>query len=142
MNLQLRDMELAVSCTLTQIPSLIRIRKSLKFMHQLRRSNDIIHSTKSAPKACNTLPMLYLQALAFSHTVYTDKSLPNDWLSMNFYQNFNQKNLYFKCFSNQNYKIGKNKISERMKIFNYKIPLKWLNLTKEQFKIRFKILFL
>ena len=76
------------------------------------------------------------------HSIYNDKMPMNDWLDLNFNQNFNQRETNFRAFNKSKYKVGKNKISERLTILNGKIPLEWLNLNKITFKLQCKQKFL
>ena len=87
-------------------------------------------------KYCN-----YKHALLL-HKIYNNHSPKLDWIALNFNQNFNSRNPTFMAFSNNNYKIGKNKISERLQTVNYKIKLEHLNLPLNQYKIKYKQKFL
>ena len=64
------------------------------------------------------------------HTIYNTNSPPLDWITLNFNQKFNSLNPYFQTFYTNNYKIGRNKVSERLKILNNEIKFDWLNLSK------------
>ena len=76
------------------------------------------------------------------HKIYNSHTPKLEWTALNFNQNFNTRNPYFRAFSRNNYKIGKNKISERLIILNNKIKLEHLNRTFDSFKIQCKQMFL
>ena len=76
------------------------------------------------------------------HTIYNTNSPPLDWITLNFNQCFNSRNPFFQISSVSTYKIGRNKVSERLKILNNKIKLDWLNLSKDSYKIKCKRMFL
>ena len=85
--------------------------------------------------------LMYKHSLLL-YNVYNNHTPPTDWMDINFNQNFNSRDQNFRVFNNSNYKVGKNKISERLCILNGKIPLEWLNLEKDTFKINCKLKFL
>ena len=84
---------------------------------------------------------IYKHALML-HKIYNNQTPKLDWISLNFNQNFNQRNQYFMSHSNSKFKIGRNKLSERMIQLNKKIKLDDLNLEYTPFKIKCKLKFL
>jgi hypothetical protein len=64
------------------------------------------------------------------------------WLSLNFQQNFNNRNEMVNIFDTSKFKIGKNLLVNRLRILNGKIKLDDFNLSLEAFKINYKELFL
>ena len=84
---------------------------------------------------------IYKHALML-HKIYNNQTPKLDWISLNFNQNFNQRNHYFMSHSNSKFKIGRNKLSERMIQLNKKIKLDDLNLEYTPFKIKCKLKFL
>ena len=85
--------------------------------------------------------MIYKHALLL-HSVSNNQTPFNDWLDLNLNQNFNTRETNFRAFNRNNYKVGKNKISERLSVLNGKIPLEWLNLDKISYKLKCKQKFL
>ena len=84
---------------------------------------------------------IYKHALLL-HKIYNSHTPKLDWIALNFNQNFNSRNSKFMSHSRSNYKIGRNKLSERMIQLNNKIVLNDLNLEFNPFKIRCKQKFL
>jgi hypothetical protein len=62
--------------------------------------------------------------------------MSQELLSLNFQQNFNNRN------DTSKFKIGKNFLVKRLRIINGKIKLDDLNLPLEAFKIKYRELFL
>ena len=85
--------------------------------------------------------MFYKHSLLLFNA-YNNHTPNKDWLDLNFNQNFNSRDPNFRSFSRCNFKIGKNKISERLCILNSKVPLNWLNQDKTTFKLNCKTKFL
>ena len=85
--------------------------------------------------------MIYKHSLLLFE-LYNNHKPSLDWLFLNLNQNFNTRETNFRVFNNSRYKVGKNKISERVIILNGKIPLDWLNHQKTTFKINCKQKFL
>ena len=84
---------------------------------------------------------IYKHALML-HKIYNNQTPKLDWIALNFNQNFNLRNSNFMSHSNSNFKIGRNKLSERMIQLNNKIKLDDLNLEYTPFKIMCKLKFL
>ena len=68
--------------------------------------------------------------------------MTEDWISLNFQQNFNGRNDKLQVFNVSNYKVGQNLIINRFKTLNNKIPYTWLNESVESFKVKCKKLLL
>ena len=66
----------------------------------------------------------------------------DDWLDMNFQQNFNARPSSVKINDFSNLKIGKNIMTNRLGVLNNVIDYDWLNLGLNTFKLRCKALFL
>ena len=102
-------------------------------------SFDTLHyaNQRATPKQIT----LYKHALLL-HKTYNDTNSNNDWLSLFFNQQFNQREPRVKFFNNSNYKVGNNLLANRFTCLNGKIELNWLNLSYETFKIKCKKEFL
>lgn len=85
--------------------------------------------------------LLYKHALLL-HKTYNDTKMSQEWLSLNFQQNFNNRNEMVNIFDTSKFKIGKNLLVNRLKVINGKIKLDDLNLSREAFKIKYKVVFL
>ena len=76
------------------------------------------------------------------YNLYNFQQPPKDWLSLNLNQVLTSRQTHFEIIRDQNYKIGSNKISNRIATLNKQIPLAWLNLSRESFKTKIKQLYL
>ena len=100
--------------------------------------NDIHTLTKRA-----TPPQLQI----YKHAIlllrlYNSIDTTSDWVRLNFQQTLTSRQTNFIILKNNNYKIGNNLICNRLSLLNNKIPLKWLTLTLETFKMKCKAKFL
>ena len=68
--------------------------------------------------------------------------MTDDWVSLNFQQNFNARNTRIQIYNVSNYKIGQNILVNRFKSLNNKIEYQWLNESLNSFKIKCKKLLL
>ena len=68
--------------------------------------------------------------------------MTDDWISLNFQQNFNGRNDKIQFFNVSNYKVGRNLLVNRFRTLNNKIDFKWFNDSFNTFKIKCKELFL
>ena len=68
--------------------------------------------------------------------------LENQHLSLNFKQVITGRLTKFKCFKDNNTKVGLNTLSNRLYVLNDLIPLDWLNMSKDTYKVHCKRLFL
>ena len=85
--------------------------------------------------------MKYRHALLL-HKCYNDPLMRNDWLALNFNQNFNARCNSIFFFKTNSYRVGNNLLSNRFNILNGNIPFDILNLPFLQFKLKMKSLFL
>ena len=76
------------------------------------------------------------------HKIYNGTSMNEDWIDMNYQQNFNTRNRKFHITDNSRLKIGINIMSNRLKVLNDKIDLDWLNLSLNSYKLKMKEIFL
>ena len=100
--------------------------------------NDIHTLTKRA-----TPPQfqIYKHAILLFR-LYNSIDTTSDWVRLNFQQTLTSRQTNFVIFQNNNYKIGNNLICNRLSILNNKVPLKWLALSLETFKMKCKVKFL
>ena len=87
------------------------------------------------------------QILIYKHAILLFKLYNNtqsslEWIALNFQQILKSRQLNFSISCNNSYKIGKNKLCNRLSLLNNKIPLSWLALTLESYKIKCKDKFL
>ena len=85
--------------------------------------------------------MKYKHAILL-YKIYNKGEPPKDWIALNFNQVLPRRQTHFAAIKDQNYKIGNNILSNRLTTLNKKIPLKWLNLSIDTFKVKCKTLFL
>ena len=68
--------------------------------------------------------------------------MTDDWLSLNFQQNYNGRNEKIQIFTISNYKVGQNLMVNRFKSLNNQIEFNWLNESLNSYKIKCKRAFL
>ena len=102
-------------------------------------SYNELHTLNS--RATPQMLMNYKHALML-HKIYNKNEPPQDWMSLNFEQALTSRQTYFLAIGTPNFKIGNNILSIRLKVLNNKIPLEWLNLSLNAYKIKCKELFL
>ena len=133
------------------IPSLNRILlKNLKaasasalklceHYHNPMQSYDNLHEkhTRATPQKV----MKYNHALLL-YKLYNSNSMNDDWVRLNFQQNFNNRNQNFHIIDAARTKIGKNLLTNRLGIINDNISLELLNSPFATFKLKCKQLFL
>ena len=61
-----------------------------------------------------------------------------DWVNLNFQQNFNEKIENVQIFDTSKLRVFKNILTNRLCILNSKINYKWLNLSLDSFKVKCK----
>ena len=66
----------------------------------------------------------------------------DNWIDLNFQQNFNDRNNFVQITDNSRLLIGKNTIVNRFKSLNNLIDYDWLNLSLDTFKLKCKSKFL
>ena len=87
------------------------------------------------------------QMLLYKHAIllfklYNTLNSTSDWVKLNFQQTLTSRQVNFKISQTNKYKIGLNLICNRLTVLNNKIPLKWLSLSIESFKLKCKERFL
>ena len=87
------------------------------------------------------------QMLKYKHAlllfnIYNNEVPHFEWLALNIDQIFTSRSNKFQVLTVINYKVGSNILTHRLSVINNQIPLSWLNLSKETFKIKCKELFL
>ena len=86
--------------------------------------------------------LIYKHALCLHKLVNSKAPHTIEWVSLNFNQILTTRQTSFMTHKNNKQKVGLNAMANRLKILNGKIPLSWLNMTLESFKINCKKLFL
>ena len=74
--------------------------------------------------------------------LHNSTNMSEDWVSLNFQQNFNARNNKIQIFNDSNYKVGQNLLVNRFKLLSNKIDYHWLNESLNSYKIKCKNLFL
>ena len=74
--------------------------------------------------------------------LWNDPIHSNEWLALNFQQNFNERCSTVKIFETNNYKVGRNLAINRLRVVNGLIEFDWLNLSNNTYKIKCKTKFL
>ena len=65
-----------------------------------------------------------------------------DWIDLNFQQNFNERNNHVQIYEVSRLRIGRNTIVNRLKCLNNSIDYDWLNQSLNTFKVKSKMKFL
>ena len=65
-----------------------------------------------------------------------------DWIDLNFQQNFNERNNHVQIYEVSRLRIGRNTIVNRLKCLNNSIDYDWLNQSLNTFKVKYKMKFL
>ena len=76
------------------------------------------------------------------HKIYNDTGMGEDWIQLNFNQNFSGRLTKFITTDTSRYKIGKNRMSNRLRVINNEIELSDLNKSYNAFKMLMKKLYL
>ena len=71
--------------------------------------------------------MIYKHSLLL-FKIWNESIYSKDWLALNFQQNVNERTNFVMIFETINLKIGKNLVTNRLKIMNGLINFDWLNL--------------
>ena len=85
-------------------------------------------------------PMKYRLSIQL-FKIWNGESQNDDWVDMNFQQNFNARVDFIQIIETSKLKIGKNIIMNRLSILSRLIKYDWLNLSLNSFKIKVKDLF-
>ena len=96
---------------------------------------------KMANRATPEMMSKYKHALQL-HKIYNDTGMGEDWIQLNFNQNFNSRLTKFITTDTSRYKIGKNRMSNRLRVINNEIELSDLNKSYNAFKMLMKKLYL
>ena len=105
----------------------------------LRISYDQLHKIHKRATPINV--MKYRQSIQL-FKIYNNDNQSDDWIDLNFQQNFNARNDNIQIYDVSRLKVGKNLMINRLSILNGQIKLDWLNLGLNSFKIKMKQLFM
>jgi hypothetical protein len=86
--------------------------------------------------------MMYYKHALLLYKTYNESTPTKNWLTLNFQQNFNNRNNTLRVFSTSNYKVGQNLTSNRFVVINGILNLDWLNESFDTFKVKCKDKFL
>ena len=86
--------------------------------------------------------ILYKHALSLYKLTNEESPHSNEWVALNLNQIFTSRQSTFKIAKVNLRRVGLNALSNRLSTINEKIPLTWLNLSMETYKIKCKNLFL
>ena len=109
--------------------------KIIENVSDLRLSFEKLHVLQK--RATPTRMMKYRLALQL-HKLYNAENFTDDWIDLNFQQNFNSRNNKVKLIDQSRLRIGKNLITNRLVCLNNEIDYGWLNLSFITYKICFK----
>ena len=86
--------------------------------------------------------LTYKHALCLHKLMNSTAPYTFEWVSLNFNQILTSRQTTFKIIKDNKQKIGLNALANRLTILNGKIPLEWLNMNIESYKIKCKKEFL
>ena len=131
--------------TLNPISKQLMLAASAKALQLCNKDYTSVHSYinlhKINKQATPNQMLTYKHAILF-FKLYNSIETTVDWLNLNFQQILTGRQLNFIISPKNNYKIGSNSMCNRLALLNDKIPLAWLALTFESFKIKCKERFL
>ena len=102
-------------------------------------SYESIH--KIAKRATPSQMSTYKHALQL-YKLFNSTNMSDDWITLNYQQNFSNRQKYVQINDVSATKIGKNILSNRLGILYNQIDYDWLNLSLNYFKINCKKLYL
>ena len=76
------------------------------------------------------------------YKIYNGMEMNEDWIDMNYQQNFNARNRMFQINDYSRLKIARNVICNRLNVLNNQVNLDWLNQSLISFKLKMKSLLL
>ena len=76
------------------------------------------------------------------YKLVNSETMTEDWVALNFQQQFNGRSHKFQFYTSYNYKVGQNLMVNRFRQLNNKIDYNWLNESFSSQKIKCKKLFL
>ena len=96
---------------------------------------------KSCKRALPSQILEYTHAIVL-YNVYNNQIPKDDWVDLNFNQILTSRQTKFKTLKSNNFKVSNNKLISRLATINGKINLSDLNLSLNNFKIKYKKLIL
>ena len=76
------------------------------------------------------------------HKLYNGNFINDDWVDLNYQQNFNDRQKFVQITDESVTRIGKNILVNRLSVLSNKIEYDWLNSSLDTYKIKCKKLFL
>ena len=76
------------------------------------------------------------------YRLYNGHGERDDWMDLNFQQNFNRRNDCVNVIDNSRLRVGKNLLVNRLTIINDLVKYDWMNCSLDTFKVKCKNLFL
>ena len=85
--------------------------------------------------------MMKYKLAIWLYKIYNSTTINDDWLDLNFQQNFNNRNNFVQIFVNSRLWFGKNSILNRLNCLNGTIDYDWINQSLNSFKLKCKLKF-
>ena len=76
------------------------------------------------------------------YRLYNSGEEREDWIDLNFQQNFNNRNEFINVIDTSTIRVGKNMLVNRLTILNGQIKHAWMNYSIDTYKVKCKNLFL
>ena len=86
--------------------------------------------------------LLYKHALCLFKLLTEQNTHTYEWIALNFNQILTSRQVKFKAVKANRKRVGLNALANRLSILNDRIPLDWLNLSYESYKVKCKNEFL
>ena len=93
-------------------------------------------------KRATPTKMMWYRLAVQLYKVYNAIMMNDDWIDLNFQQNFNDRNNHVQINDASKLRIGRNTLMNRLNCINNKIELNWLNKSIDSYKILCKLTFL
>jgi hypothetical protein len=128
----------AINKTPTKANFIVCIRKITKRLHvKPDASLSFIRLHEINNRATPDRFVIFKHAILL-HKLYNQKQPMREWTHLNFQHQFTVRRGLFDVAKTNNYKIGECILANRLSVLNNLIPLDWLNLSFELFKIKIK----
>ena len=115
--------------------------RALRICHQNKNITSIKTLHKDTNRATVKMWLDYCHAILLYDTI--KKEIPEEeWIGLQLLQQNNRRSEFIYLTSNENYRVGKNKISNRLDQLSGKIKYTDLDMTRDSFKKKYKTLFI
>ena len=111
---------------------------ALRLSESFREDRISYESLHTMQRRATPIKMMTYKHLLLLHKLNNSTDQNDDWMDLNYQQNFNDQNNMIHIVDYSRMRVGKNILANRLSIINEKISLDWLNLSFDSFKIKCK----